>query len=180
MDRELRKQINKSIRKQLIESKQFHSPILEFTIRNENEYIVLALERDQSKECVVILSKPMQMIPIDEVTVNGVPNFQFEGCIEAYFFSKLNFGYEIVDVHEEIHEFLWSFIEEFYPVANLFEKGVKKYLQFCNCSGITFNYLNFYKGIHTNLYEKYHIFCPLEQWFEQLQINHLPKTFHNL
>ena len=161
MNWECRERIKRNLIKQLMEKKLFFSPYFEFLIRKENEYIGYVSERDGSNESIVIFNDEIKIIPIDEIIVTCDHLTILEGCFETYLFSKLSSGYEIIDIHEQQHQYLWDFIYEFNEITELYEYGVIKYLSFCKSAGITYAYMKFYKGTKYNLYEKYHLVCPI-------------------
>ena len=162
MNYESRERIVRNIKKRLFENDQFEKATLEFIIRKANEYIVYFTDQENN-ELIAVLGEQDDYIPISGIEVDEVMGYVFEGCVEAYFLSKLNFGYEVIYISLWTHDMLWDFINEFNEIAELFKLGTIKYLKFCQNIGISYDMMTYYFNQKINLYEKYKIICPMHK-----------------
>lgn len=169
MNIETRNKIKHSVKEKINSNHLVDEPSFEFIIRKGNHYICYIEEYTTFNEFICVFNESIDMIPTDEIIVTNGIDGEIEGCAEAYLFFKLSSGYEVIDIHKEIHQQLWSFIHEFSSIADEFEYGAKKYLTFCEQTGITYEYMNNYNSCSSNLYEKYHIINPFQQLLNQLQ-----------
>ena len=162
MNYESRERIIRSLKKRLLENEQFEKATLEFIIRKQNEYIVHFSDQNNN-EFIGVLNDEETYIPISEIEVEEIMGYVFEGCVEAFFLSRLTFGCEVIYVSLWTHDLLWDFIHEFKGIADLFENGTIKYLKFCQNIGISYEMMNYYFNQKDNLYEKYGIICPMQR-----------------
>lgn len=99
------------------------------------------------------------------------------------FFNKLEKGLSIIYIHPESHFKIWEYINNYYPESIEYQKGVKKYLKFCEKSKITKEVIDNFMG--TNIFDITHYnydlgnsflkrykitFCPFDEYLYNVQI----------
>lgn len=81
----------------------------------------------------------------------------YDECIECYILSCLCSDYEMVFMDIYMHVWMWMFIDSFInDVDFMLKDGVRKYLKFCQKTGITVKALEIYgQTLLPDLYETF-------------------------
>jgi len=93
------------------------------------EYVVLALG-----DTYTILER-------NEINFSKLQKEVFDSQIESYVLQLLDDGYNLNFMNLDFHALIWNFIDDFIYEVNLYEKGLYKYLNFCEKTGICYETL---------------------------------------
>ncbi len=168
MNPDIKNRIKYKLKKKIIDTKQFHKPCIDFILRKGNEYVCCVSENSTGDQYICKFSDQIEIVSCDDLVISDGLDVVIEGCVEAYLFMCLENGYEIIDIHQSLHDFIWTFAYAFLEIVELFEYGFKKYLLFCKEIGITYEYMKYYYNVQMDLYEKFNIQCPLSVFFNNV------------
>lgn len=93
------------------------------------EYVVLALG-----DTYTILER-------NEINFSKLQKEVFDSQIESYVLQLLDDGYNLNFMNLDFHALIWNFIDDFIYEVNLYEKGLYKYLNLCEKTGICYETL---------------------------------------
>lgn len=142
---ELIKVEKQEIEKFFSENKEHENKIIDFMLVNREEDDIITITSDGVDE-MIEFSK-------NNGTHNEIPDWDF--TFDYYLFERLENGYEIETMSNDIHYSIWNSINELYPEDINNKDGVQRYLQYCANNGITKEFLDKQTNLNTPDIMKY-------------------------
>lgn len=142
---ELIKKEKEEIEKFFSENKEHDNKKIDFMLVNKEEEDIITIASD-GVDSALEFSR-------NNGRHNEIPDWDF--TYDYYLFERLENGYEIEFMSNDIHYSIWNSIEELYPEDINNKEGVQWYLQYCADNGITKEFLDKQTNLDTPDIMKY-------------------------
>ena len=120
---------------------KFVQPSLLFLLSNDSDndiknVIGIYDDRVDVEYVVLDLGDTYTILERNEINFSKLQKEVFDSQIESYVLQLLDDGYNLNFMNLDFHAHIWNFIDDFIYEVNLYEKGLYKYLNFCEKTGI--------------------------------------------